>query len=81
MIVECLDHLTTMIDDYGTSICQPSVPAACKELAKSIGDRDNGVRTAALNFFVAAFFVHGEALLKFVSNVRIPILCCVKLYL
>lgn len=65
-----------MVDDYGTSICQPSVAVACKEIAKSIGDRDNSVRTAALNFFVAAFFVHGEALLKFVSNVRIYILLC-----
>jgi len=68
---ECLEHLATMIEDYGTSICQPSVGAACKEIAKSIGDRDNSVRTAALNCFVAAFFLHGEALFKFVGNVRI----------
>lgn len=68
---ECLEHLASMIEDYGTSICQPSVAAACKEIAKSIGDRDNSVRTAALNCFVAAFFLHGEALFKFVGNVRI----------
>ncbi|XP_008189868.1 protein mini spindles isoform X2 [Acyrthosiphon pisum] len=66
---ECLEHLATMIEDYGTSICQPSVAAACKEIAKSIGDRDNSVRTAALNCFVAAFFLHGEALFKFVGNI------------
>lgn len=71
MLLECLEHLATMIEDYGTSICQPSVAAACKEIAKSIGDRDNSVRTAALNCFVAAFFLHGEALFKFVGNVRI----------
>lgn len=65
-----MDHLATMIEDYGTSICQPTVSAAFKELAKSIGDRDNSVRTAALNCFVAAFFLHGEALYKFVGNVR-----------
>lgn len=71
VLLECLEHLATMIEDYGTSICQPSVAAACKEIAKSIGDRDNSVRTAALNCFVAAFFLHGEALFKFVGNVRI----------
>jgi len=71
ILLECLEHLATMIEDYGTSICQPSVAAACKEIAKSIGDRDNSVRTAALNCFVAAFFLHGEALFKFVGNVRI----------
>jgi len=69
VLLECLEHLATMIEDYGTSICQPSVAAACKEIAKSIGDRDNSVRTAALNCFVAAFFLHGEALFKFVGNV------------
>lgn len=71
VFLECLEHLATMIEDYGTSICQPSVAVACKEIAKSIGDRDNSVRTAALNCFVAAFFLHGEALFKFVGNVRI----------
>lgn len=71
LFLECLEHLASMIEDYGTSICQPSVAAACKEIAKSIGDRDNSVRTAALNCFVAAFFLHGEALFKFVGNVRI----------
>lgn len=75
LLLECLEHLATMIEDYGTSICQPSVPAACKEIAKSIGDRDNSVRTAALNCFVAAFFLHGEALFKFVGNVRYILLC------
>lgn len=74
ILLECLEHLATMIEDYGTSICQPSVAAACKEIAKSIGDRDNSVRTAALNCFVAAFFLHGEALFKFVGNVRIHLL-------
>lgn len=73
LFIECLEHLATMIEDYGTSICQPSVGAACKEIAKSIGDRDNSVRTAALNCFVAAFFLHGDALFKFVGNVSIYI--------
>lgn len=68
---ECLEHLTSMVEDYGTSVFQPSVAVACKEIAKSIGDRDNSVRTAALNCFVAAFFLHGEALFNFVGHVRI----------
>lgn len=70
VLVECLEHLTSMVEDYGTSVFQPSVAVACKEIAKSIGDRDNSVRTAALNCFVAAFFLHGEALFNFVGHVR-----------
>lgn len=68
--VECLEHLTSMVEDYGTSVFQPSVAVACKEIAKSIGDRDSSVRTAALNCFVATFFLHGEALFNFVGHVR-----------
>lgn len=71
VLIECLEHLTSMIKDYGTSICQPNVSSAFKEIVKSVGDRDKSVRTAALNCFVAAFFIHGEALFKLVGNVRI----------
>jgi len=60
-----------MVEDYGTSVFQPSVAVACKEIAKSIGDRDNSVRTAALNCFVATFFLLGEALFNYVGHVRI----------
>ncbi|XP_050054425.1 protein mini spindles-like isoform X3 [Aphis gossypii] len=67
--LECLEHLTSMVEDYGTSIFQPNIPVACKEIAKSIGDRDNSVRTAALNCFVAAFFLHGEAIYNFVGHI------------
>lgn len=81
VLLECLEHLATMIEDYGTSICQPSVGAACKEIAKSIGDRDNSVRTAALNCFVAAFFLHGDALFKFVGNVSIHLYTLYLFYL
>lgn len=59
-----------MVEDYGTSIFQPNVPTACKEIAKCLGDRDNSVRTSALNCFVAAYLLHGDAILKFVANVR-----------
>lgn len=68
---ECLEHLTSMIKDYGTSICQPNISSAFKEIVKSIGDRDKSVRTAALNCFVAAFFEHGDALFKLIGNVRV----------
>lgn len=70
IIKECLKHLTIMVKDYGTSILQPNVPTACKEIAKCIGDRDNSVRTSALNCFVAVYFLHGDAVFKFVANVR-----------
>lgn len=60
-----------IINDKGTSFFRPSVAIACREIAKSIGDRDISVRMAALNCFVTAFPTLGDDLFKFISNVRI----------
>lgn len=69
VFLECLDHLATMIKDKNTSICLPTIETACKKIAKSIGERDNSVRTSALNCLVAVFILHGDALFKFIDNV------------
>lgn len=42
------------------NVCQPTPPKAVAAIAGQIGDRDNGVRNAALNAVVEAYFLVGE---------------------
>ncbi|KAL3312259.1 Cytoskeleton associated protein 5, partial [Cichlidogyrus casuarinus] len=65
---ECLCELGRMILDYGIDICQPSPKPALKQLATQIGDRDSGVRTAALNALVGAYDILGEQLYKILGS-------------
>jgi cytoskeleton-associated protein 5 len=58
-----------LIESFGVNICQPSPAVALKAIAGQIGDRDNGVRNAALNTVVAAFMLLGENVYKFVGHV------------
>ena len=52
---ECLDELGWMIKNHGMTIL--TNPAAClKDMAKSISDRDNSVRNAAMNAITEAYF-------------------------
>lgn len=71
LLTACLEYLELMINNFGTSICQPNITVVCKEISKNIGDRDNHVRTAALNWFVAVFLVHGDAVFSLAGNVYI----------
>uniref|UniRef100_A0A1B6CWX2 TOG domain-containing protein n=1 Tax=Clastoptera arizonana TaxID=38151 RepID=A0A1B6CWX2_9HEMI len=66
---ECLEQLGWLIETYGLSVCHPTTPAALKEIAKQISDRDNSVRNAALNCVVAAYFLEGERVLKMVGQI------------
>ena len=59
-IVECLEELGSLIQVYGMNVCQPTPPKALAAIAAQIGDRDNGVRNAALNAVVEAYFLIGE---------------------
>lgn len=61
---ECLDELGYLIEQFGTSVCLPSSAVALKEISKQISDRDNSVRSAALNAIVKAYFVDGEKIYK-----------------
>lgn len=65
---ECLDELGSLIERYGINVCQPSPATALKEVARHIGDRDNSVRSAALNCIVQAHFLIGERVLKMIGN-------------
>ncbi|RZF41521.1 hypothetical protein LSTR_LSTR000235 [Laodelphax striatellus] len=66
---ECLDQLGYLIESVGTTVCQPSAGVALKEIAKHISDRDNSVRSGALNCIVAAYFLDGEKVLKTVGQI------------
>jgi len=65
--MECLDELGVLINKFGLEVCQPS-PKVLKEIAVQIGDRDNGVRSAALNCIVEAFNIIGESVYKLVGR-------------
>lgn len=58
-----------MMEMNGLEICQPSPKEALKEIAKQIGDRDNSVRSAALNTIVVAYQIIGEQVYKYVGRV------------
>lgn len=68
-LIECLDELSSLIENYGIGVCQPSPGAALKEIARQIGDRDNSVRNAALNCIVQAYFLEGDRVYKMVGQV------------
>lgn len=65
---ECLDELGYLIEAYGMTACQPSPQIALKEIAKHISDRDNSVRSAALNCVVQAYFLVDERVYKLVGQ-------------
>lgn len=67
---ECLDELGSLIEIYGMSACHPTPPVALKEIAKHISDRDNSVRSAALNCVVQAYFLTGEKVYKMIGNLN-----------
>lgn len=68
-VIECLEELGCMMEKYGLNICQPSPKEALKEIAKQIADRDNPVRSAALNTIVVAHQILGDQVYKYVGKV------------
>lgn len=65
---ECLDTMGAMIEKDGINVCQPTPTVALKEVARHISDRDNSVRSAALNCVVQAYFLTGERVYKMIGN-------------
>ncbi|RTG83913.1 cytoskeleton-associated protein 5, partial [Schistosoma bovis] len=66
---ECLDEMGSLIDRFGLNVCQPSIPVAIKLIAQQIGDRDSGVRSAALNALLSAYAVIGEQIWKVIGDI------------
>ena len=70
VFLECLEELGSLIQVFGMNVCQPTPQKAVAAIAGQIGDRDNGVRNAALNAVVEAYFLVGEkTCFKFCSQV------------
>lgn len=67
---ECLDELGYLIETYSLSVCQPTPQHALKEIARQIGDRDNSVRSAALNCIVKAHELAGEKIYKMIGQLN-----------
>lgn len=65
---ECLDELGYLIESYGMGACQPSAQIALKEIARHIADRDNSVRSAALNCVVQAYFLVEDRVYKLIGQ-------------
>ncbi|CAH8448820.1 unnamed protein product [Heterobilharzia americana] len=66
---ECLDEMGSLIDRFGLNVCQPTVPVALKLIAQQIGDRDSGVRSAALNALLSAYAIIGEQIWKIIGDI------------
>ncbi|KAF7730601.1 Microtubule-associated protein, microtubule dynamics during spindle orientation [Apophysomyces ossiformis] len=63
---ECLDEVGTLIQRNGMSVMLPNKTLPL--IAIHIGDRDAGVRNAALNAIAQAYILIGDAVFKYVSR-------------
>ena len=70
IFLECCEELGFLINKCGIEVCQPS-PKVLKEIAAQIADRDNGVRSAALNCIVAAYNIVGNTVYKYIGKVEL----------
>lgn len=68
---ECLECIGHLLETYGSTVMSPTSGAALKELARHIGDRDNAVRSAALNCVASAYFLEGEKVYKMIGQVSV----------
>ena len=57
---ECLKHCGDMIEKHGMEVVGPPKQAALKDIASQISDRDQNVRSAALNALVNVYNIIGE---------------------
>ncbi|XP_075981824.1 msps cytoskeleton-associated protein 5 isoform X2 [Anticarsia gemmatalis] len=66
---ECLECIGHLLETYGSTVMSGSGGGALKELARHIGDRDNAVRSAALNCVASAYFLEGEKVYKMIGQI------------
>ncbi|CAB4000234.1 Cytoskeleton-associated 5 [Paramuricea clavata] len=66
---ECLGEIAYLISIYGENVCQPSPAKALPALAAQIADRDNAVRSAALNAIVEVYNLIGETVYKYLGRI------------
>jgi cytoskeleton-associated protein 5 len=66
---ECLELLGELVQNNGMTVCQPNAAKTIPLIAGQISDRDNGVRSAALNTMVIVHANIGEDMYKHTSQV------------
>ncbi|XP_039748476.1 protein mini spindles isoform X3 [Pararge aegeria] len=66
---ECLECINHLLETYGSAVITGGVGASLRELARHIGDRDNAVRSAALNCVASAYFLDGEKVYKMIGQI------------
>nr|XP_021185721.2 protein mini spindles isoform X2 [Helicoverpa armigera] len=66
---ECLECIGHLLETYGSTVMGSGGGGALKELARHIGDRDNAVRSAALNCVASAYFLEGEKVYKMIGQI------------
>jgi cytoskeleton-associated protein 5 len=66
---ECLEELGILVRDNGMVICGPQPQKTVPLIASQISDRDNAVRSAALNTMVVVYGNVGDTVFKFTSKV------------
>ncbi|XP_052744603.1 protein mini spindles [Bicyclus anynana] len=66
---ECLECINHLLETYGSAVMSGGVGASLRELARHIGDRDNAVRSAALNCVATAYFLDGEKVYKMIGQI------------
>ena len=76
-LTECCEELGFLINKCGIEVCQPS-PKVLKDIAAQIADRDNAVRSAALNCIVAAYNIVGNTVYKYIGKVGAFLFLCVS---
>ena len=69
-VAECLEELGLLIQDNGMTVCGTQPHKSLPTLAAQIKDRDNAVRSAALNTMVVVYSYVGEGVYKFTEKVR-----------
>ncbi|CAG5054310.1 unnamed protein product [Parnassius apollo] len=66
---ECLECIGHLVETYGSTVMAGGCGAALRELARHIGDRDNAVRSAALNAVASTYFLEGEKVYKMIGQI------------
>ncbi len=72
-VLECLEELGILIQNNGMIVCGPQLQKTLPLLAGQISDRDNTVRSAALNTMVVVYSNMGETVYKYTNQVRVCI--------
>ena len=62
--LECLEAMGRLVEEFGISVCHPSVQKAVKDVANTIGDKDTTVRSAALSFLFLVVSIVGLEMTK-----------------